>query len=74
MPVVETRTAPVRELTGDVSCYICTRIVKAAVVVSGKRPRVRPGQKCQRCGSAIDSAAVLRVDAAPHPIATAVLN
>ncbi len=54
MKVPEART-----VQGQVHCPICTHSVPADVVTSGKRVTVVPGQKCERCRSSLDAAALL---------------
>ncbi|MBL8221633.1 MAG: hypothetical protein JNL62_20530 [Bryobacterales bacterium] len=49
-----------REETASVYCFMCTHTVEATVVVGPKGPKVKPGQKCARCGSSIDSGYVVR--------------
>jgi uncharacterized protein (UPF0212 family) len=49
-----------RESKGFAYCPICTHTVEAQVIMVGKRAWVKSGQKCPRCRSALDSAAVLR--------------
>lgn len=44
---------------GVVHCPICTHSVPADVQYVGKRAKVVPGQKCSRCHSALDAAALL---------------
>ncbi len=46
---------------GQVHCPICTHNVPADIHINGKRVRVAPGQKCQRCASTLDAAFVLEV-------------
>jgi Zn ribbon nucleic-acid-binding protein len=46
---------------GYVHCPICTHTVGADVEQVGKIVRVVPGQKCPRCSSTLDVAAVLQV-------------
>jgi transposase-like protein len=43
---------------GHVHCPICTHTVPATVEYSAKRVRVVPGQRCPRCHSLLDAAAV----------------
>lgn len=45
--------------TGQVHCPICTHSVPADVEFGGKRAMVVTGQKCERCHSSLDAAAVL---------------
>ena len=51
---------------GLAHCPICTHTVSAEIDLRGKYPRVATGQKCPRCGSALDVAAVVQ---AVDPIA-----
>lgn len=51
----------VQRFKGQVHCPICTRTVGADVQQIGKIIRVAPGQKCPRCSSTLDVAAVLQV-------------
>jgi len=44
---------------GTVNCPICTHSVAADVEYVGKRIKVIAGQKCERCGSSLDAAALL---------------
>jgi transposase-like protein len=48
----------VKTAQGQVHCPICTHTVPASVEYSAKRVRVVPGQKCPRCHSSLDAAAV----------------
>lgn len=48
------KTAP-----GTVNCPICTHAVPADVEYVGKKIKVIAGQKCGRCGSSLDAAALL---------------
>jgi len=50
------------ETTGLVHCPICTHQVEARVLVGKKRPWVKPGQRCPRCGSSLDAGWVLSYD------------
>jgi len=50
-----------RRFRGQVHCPICTRNVGADVEQVGKSVRVVPGQKCPRCTSTLDVAAVMQV-------------
>jgi len=45
----------------EVHCPICTHNVGADVEQLGRKIRVIPGQKCQRCASTLDVAAVVEV-------------
>lgn len=49
------------QFKGQVHCPICTHTVGADVEQVGKIVRVIPGQKCPRCASTLDVAAVLQV-------------
>jgi hypothetical protein len=51
----------VQRFKGLVHCPICTRNVEAEVEQLGRRMRVVEGQKCPRCLSTLDVAAVLHV-------------
>ncbi|HOK46786.1 MAG TPA: hypothetical protein PLP04_18170 [Bryobacteraceae bacterium] len=53
-----------KEFKGWAYCPICTRTVEAQVVASGRRMVVKPGQKCPRCSSSLEAAAVVRYDVA----------
>ena len=55
---------PNREMQNPVYCPLCTHTVNVNVTFTGKHARVTPGQKCPRCGSAIDAGYVLRIDRA----------
>jgi endogenous inhibitor of DNA gyrase (YacG/DUF329 family) len=46
---------------GLAHCPICTHTVPAEIDLRGKYPRVMTGQKCPRCGSALDVAAVVQI-------------
>ena len=51
---------PIAEITrAHVHCPICTHTVPANVEVLAKRMKVVAGQKCARCHSSLDAAAVL---------------
>ena len=50
--------------TGAVHCPICTHTVDAEITQIGRRIFAKPGQKCPRCASALDAAAVVRFDRA----------
>ncbi len=59
-----TQVSPAKTVATKVYCTLCTRTVEANVTVAvnsiGKRRlAVLPGQKCQHCGGALDSAYVL---------------
>jgi len=49
---------------GAVHCPICTHTVEAEITQVGRRIFAKPGQKCPRCSSALDAAAVVRLDQA----------
>jgi hypothetical protein len=49
-----------KESKGWAYCYICTHTVEAQVIQAGKRAWVKSGQKCPRCRSPLEAAAVLR--------------
>jgi hypothetical protein len=53
-----------RDAAARVHCYICTHTVPAAVLVDRRSAIVKPGQKCARCGSSLDAAAVVEIDRA----------
>lgn len=55
---------PPAEYNGSVHCPICTHTVQATVQAHGRSVRVKPGQKCARCASALDAGYVLRFDRA----------
>ncbi len=46
---------------GQVHCPMCTHTVMAELDLSGKRPRVAPGQKCPRCRASLDVAVIVQV-------------
>ena len=46
---------------GQVHCPMCTHTVPADIDLKGKRPRVAPGQRCQRCGASLDVAVIVQV-------------
>lgn len=46
---------------GLAHCPICTHTVPAEIDLRGKFPRVAAGQKCPRCGSALEVAAVVQI-------------
>ncbi len=51
---------PAAETTkGLVHCPSCTHTVPATVELLPRRMKVVPGQKCERCHSSLDAAAVL---------------
>ena len=57
----EMKATSEKTLQGQVHCPICTHNVDAGIDMSGKRPRVVPGQKCPRSASTLDAAFVLEV-------------
>ncbi len=59
-----TRLQNKREAKGWVYCPICTHTVEAQVVLLPRGARVKPGERCPRCGSSLDAAAVVRYGAA----------
>lgn len=61
---IQMRVPPQAEYSASVHCPICTHTVHATVLAQGKSVRVKPGQKCPRCSSALDAAYVLRFDRA----------
>jgi hypothetical protein len=46
---------------GQVHCPMCTHTVPADIDVKAKRPRVTAGQRCPRCGAALDVAVIVQV-------------
>lgn len=55
---------PTYEVKGSVHCPICTHTVEGIVVTNGRTARVKPGQKCPRCSSALDPGYIVRLDQA----------
>jgi transposase-like protein len=53
------KVSGIESTKGLVHCPICTHTVPAQVEVSAKRMKVLAGQKCPRCQSSLDAAAVL---------------
>jgi hypothetical protein len=51
----------VQRFNGQVHCPICTHNVEASIEQTGRKIRVAPGQKCPRCLSTLDVAAVIEV-------------
>ena len=43
-----------------VYCPICTHSVEAEAGLQGKKPLVKPGQKCPRCSSSLDAGLVIQ--------------
>jgi len=46
---------------GLAHCPICTHTVPAEIDLRGKYPRVTAGQKCPRCHSSLEVAAVVQI-------------
>jgi hypothetical protein len=55
---------PQHESKAFVYCPICTHTVEGIVVTAGKSTKVKTGQKCSRCSSALDPAYIMRLDRA----------
>jgi hypothetical protein len=53
-----------QEIKGWAYCPICTHTVATPVTAVGRKIVVQPGQKCPRCGSALEAASVVRLEAA----------
>ena len=51
-------------MRGWAYCPICTHTVETSVTAVGKRPVVKPGEKCPRCHSALEAASVIRYEIA----------
>jgi hypothetical protein len=51
----------VQRFKGQVHCPICTHNVEADIEQIGRKIRVAPGQKCPRCLSTLDVAAVIEI-------------
>jgi hypothetical protein len=51
----------VQRFKGQAHCPICTHIVETEIEQIGRKIRVVPGQKCPRCLSTLDVAAVIEV-------------
>jgi hypothetical protein len=51
----------VQRFKGQVHCPICTHNVEAEIEQIARKIRVSPGQKCPRCLSTLDVAAVIEV-------------
>jgi DNA-directed RNA polymerase subunit RPC12/RpoP len=60
----ENQPAPQRVEKGRVYCMICTHNVEADLIVNGRQPRVKPGQKCPRCSSTLDGGYVIQYNRA----------
>ncbi len=63
IPVMLTQR-PQQESKGWAYCPICTHTVETQVILSGKKMYVKPGQRCPRCGSALEAASVVRYESA----------
>ncbi|MCW5979814.1 MAG: hypothetical protein KIT09_17165 [Bryobacteraceae bacterium] len=59
-----TMTTNVPQSKGMAHCPICTHTVEATIVMVKRALRVKPGQRCSRCGSSLDAAYVVRYDKA----------
>jgi hypothetical protein len=55
------KTLVAKHIEGQAHCPICTHTVPANIDLKGKFPRVVAGQKCARCGSSLDVAAVVQI-------------
>jgi endogenous inhibitor of DNA gyrase (YacG/DUF329 family) len=55
------KSFPINHTMGQVHCPMCTHTVPADIEVRGKQPRVTAGQRCPRCGAALDVAVVVQV-------------
>jgi ribosomal protein S27AE len=53
-----------RDVKGWAYCPICTHVVETPVKVTGRKIVVKPGQKCPRCGSALEAASIVRYEVA----------
>jgi hypothetical protein len=53
-----------RDAKGWAYCPICTHVVETAVKMAGRKMVVKPGQRCPRCGSALEAASVVRYEVA----------
>jgi len=49
---------------GRVYCLICTHTVDAEIVTNGEKSRIRLGQTCPRCASALDAGYVVEFERA----------
>ncbi len=61
---IQSKPAPVIESKAFLYCPICTHTVEGVVATQGRTTKVKPGQKCSRCYSALDPAYIMRVDKA----------
>jgi len=55
------KTFVTNRIEGQAHCPICTHTVPADIDLKGRLPRVAAGQKCTRCGSSLDVAAVIQI-------------
>jgi hypothetical protein len=55
------KTLAANHTKGLAYCPICTHTIPAELDLRGKLPRVAAGQKCTRCGSSLDVAAVIQI-------------
>jgi predicted nucleic acid-binding Zn ribbon protein len=55
------KTLAANRIEGQAHCPICTHTVPADIDLKGRLPRVVAGQKCTRCGSSLDVAAVVQI-------------
>lgn len=62
MPTVSIE--PRKEVQGAVYCPMCTHTVSATVAIVRRSVAVKPGQRCPRCSSTLDAAAVIRTEKA----------
>lgn len=58
------KVEPKKEVRGWVHCPICTHTVEALVILTSRLRHVKPGQRCPRCLSSLDAAAVVHWEAA----------
>lgn len=57
-------TVPAETHVSKVYCPMCTHTVEAEIVHLGQHARVKDGQKCARCGAALDAGYIFRIDRA----------
>lgn len=50
--------------TAKVYCPMCTHTVDAQVEPHGRQMRVKKGQKCTRCGAALDAGYIMYLERA----------
>jgi hypothetical protein len=55
------KTINQKHVKGEAHCPICTHTVPAEIDLRGKYARVATGQKCPRCGAALDVAVVIQI-------------